>query len=111
MAKKAKRKVARKPARNKATKNIKGRGDSVRVGLHGLGKILRAIHSAPGTVQKDFEKKMGRAHVELNPKTAAMIKAFAKDKLPGHPVTAEMFQEPCDCDPVTDPFCICFGNR
>jgi hypothetical protein len=108
MARKAGKTVSNKsrPTQKKAqAKKPKGRGGSVRVGLHGLGEVLRVIRSRQ--LQADFEKKMGSASVSLNKQTAAKIKSFVKDKIPSaHPIAKAM--DNCDCDPVTDPYCICF---
>jgi len=91
-------------------------GKSVPVELHGLGNFLKAIHNAPADVKETFAKEMGRSlTVSLDADTASLdagkatkMKNFAKEHLPDHHVTASFHGEDCDCDPVNDPYCICF---
>lgn len=74
---------------------------TVRVGLHGLGKVLHAIHSKPA-LRKRFEKHMRPPMVvTLDASTAKRLKAFVSAELNHH-------DDDCDCDPRTDPYCICF---
>jgi hypothetical protein len=99
----AKRAAAGGPkARKRSVK--KTAGAHVQVGLHGLGKLLRSIHRHPRKLQAAFERHMGPASVMVDASTARKIKRFAAANLPQHP----MNRDDCDCDPRTDPFCICF---
>jgi hypothetical protein len=109
MARKPGKTVSNKsrPTQKKAqVKKPKGRRGSVLVGLHGLSRVLGVIRRSK-SLQAGFEKKLGSASVTLNKQTAAKIKSFVKNELPpDHPIIAAMSN--CDCDPVTDPYCICF---
>jgi hypothetical protein len=104
--KKAKKKAA--SAKKQPTK-AGAKGRSVRIGLHGLGNLLRAIHRGGPKLRKDFEKKMGAANLTVNIDThmAKKLKNFSSEKL-GPTVHNKFFADDCDCDPVNDPWCICF---
>ncbi len=81
---------------------------TVRVGLHGLGELFKEIHR--GGHHENFMRHMDSddLSVTLHPDTAARIRSFARENLPTHLTTRI---ETCDCDPRTDPYCICFGSK
>jgi hypothetical protein len=84
-----------------------GNSGSVTVGLHGLGEILRAIHSAPQNLQQKFETHMGTDNltVTLDKETAGKIKEFVTANFADeHPLFARLNRD--NCDPATDPWCI-----
>jgi len=80
--------------------------NSVRLGLHGLGEVLRTIHAAPDSLQDKFEQEMGNKNltVMVDPETATKIKNFVTTHLPEHPLVARFNND--NCDPATDPWCI-----
>ena len=79
---------------------------SARLGLHGLGEILRTIHAAPHSLQEKFEQEMGNQDlvVMVNAATATKIKNFVTTHLPEHSLVARFNHD--NCDPATDPWCI-----
>jgi hypothetical protein len=79
---------------------------SVRLGLHGLGEILRIIHAAPNSLQDKFEQEMGNKNlaVMVDAETATRMKIFVMTHLPEHPLVARFNRD--NCDPATDPWCI-----
>ena len=79
---------------------------TVRVGLHGLGAVLRAIHESPEDLQKKFESEMGSANltVVLDSDVATKVKTFVENHLSDHPVAMRLNRD--NCDPATDPWCI-----
>jgi hypothetical protein len=79
---------------------------SVRLGLHGLGEVLRTIHAAPNSLQEKFEQEMGTKNVTatVDTETAAKIKNFVMTHLPDHPLVTRFNRD--NCDPATDPWCI-----
>jgi hypothetical protein len=98
--------VAKPISKKKRPAKAKARRGTVRVGLHGLGELLRVIHGSGADLQKDFEKKMASADlsVTMHAGTAKKIKAFAMENLAGHPIVSRLNDD--NCDPATDPWCI-----
>ena len=83
-----------------------GARKSVRLGLHGLGEVLRTIHAAPNSLQEKFEQEMGTKNVTatVDTETAAKIRNFVMTHLPDHPLVTRFNRD--NCDPATDPWCI-----
>ena len=83
-----------------------GARKSVRLGLHGLGEVLRTIHAAPSSLQEKFEQEMANKNltVMIDAETATKIKDFVVENLPEHPLVARFNRD--NCDPATDPWCI-----
>src|SRR5580693_1725692 len=79
---------------------------SVRLGLHGLGEVLRTIHAAPNSLQDKFEPEMSNKNltVMVDAETATILKNFVMTHLPEHPLVARFNRD--NCDPATDPWCI-----
>ncbi|MCA0032652.1 MAG: hypothetical protein E5Y02_28570 [Mesorhizobium sp.] len=93
-------------------KRAGGRRGPVRVGLYGLGHLLKAIDAAGKDVQGQFQGALGNQDVTvtLSPTLAAKIKEFvtqngiaAPPKTTGLKAAARNHD---NCDPRTDPWCI-----
>ncbi|TPK85711.1 hypothetical protein FJ936_09235 [Mesorhizobium sp. B2-4-13] len=90
-----------------AAKKAKKRKTPVRVGLHGLGRLLKDIDaSAPGAYA-DFVKSLGSKDltVTLSQTTARKIRDFVASAMPVR-ATAARSSNNNNCDPRTDPWCI-----
>jgi hypothetical protein len=98
----------RAPAKKKSSAEGKARSPSVRVGLHGLGQILKEIHGAGGDLHERFEAHMGSSNlmVTLHPETVAKIRTFAEQNLADRSFWRDRNND--NCDPATDPWCIGF---
>lgn len=79
---------------------------SVRLGLHGLGEVLRTIHASPNSLQEKFEQEMADNNltVMIDAETATKLKNFVTTHLPEHPLVDRFNRD--NCDPATDPWCI-----
>ncbi|WFU19935.1 hypothetical protein [Bradyrhizobium sp. CB3481] len=102
-AKKARKTKARKVKKVAVGKPARPGGTHVDFGLHGLGKIMRAVHDA-GLVDK-LNDHLGkpRQFAKVSRKTLTEIKTFvnSEKKLSG---LAEEIDK-CDC-PAWDPGCV-----
>lgn len=90
-----------------AAKKAKKRRAPIRVGLHGLGRLLKDISaSAPGA-QADFVRSLGSKDVTvtLSHTTARKIRDFVASSMPLR-ATAARSNNNNNCDPRTDPWCI-----
>lgn len=92
-----------------------GRSDRkapVRVGLHGLGRLLKEIDARGEDVQGRFHEMLGTQDVTvvLSPTLASKIKHFAQENgiASRRKVTSlkAVKQNQDNCDPRTDPWCI-----
>ena len=114
MAKKSAKKTARKSAksavvakrRNPPRKVVakEGAGVShVSFGLHGIAKIVTAVHEAG--LGSELHAALGHDHsfVQVPKKSLGKIKDFVASKPQLAPLHAEMTR--CDCPP-DDPYCI-----
>ena len=84
----------------------------VRVGLHGLGRLLKEIDGRGENVQARFHEMLGNRDVTvvMSPTLAGKIKDFAKangiQPRPGAPGQTLAKRNNDNCDPRTDPWCI-----
>jgi hypothetical protein len=103
-AKKGLKAKARKVKKAADSKPTRPGGTHVDFGLHGLGKIMRAVHDAGLVGELDEHLGKSRQFAKVSRKTLTGIRTFVnskKEKLPG---LAEEISE-CDC-PAWDPGCV-----
>ncbi|MBZ9801085.1 hypothetical protein [Mesorhizobium sp. ES1-6] len=94
------------------TSGRSGRKAPVRMGLHGLGRLLKEIDARGEDVQGRFHDMLGTQDVTvvLSPTLAGKIKNFAQENgiAPRRKaVSLKVAKKNQDnCDPRTDPWCI-----
>jgi hypothetical protein len=102
-AKKSGKPKARKVKKAAGGKPLRPGGTHVDFGLHGLGRIMRAVHDAGLVGELDEHLGKSKQFAKVSRKTLTAIRTFvnSKDKLSG--LTAEI--NDCDC-PASDPGCV-----
>jgi hypothetical protein len=100
--KKVKKANVRKPAKKAAgKKRARKEGTHVEFGMHGLGKIMSAIHDAG--LGGELGEHLGPKFVKIDRRSLTSLKRFVNERPPLSGLADEINR--CDCPP-DDPGCV-----